>query len=87
VTATDPRPLAELLARAERDIAAQGLSYGSELDEDHAWRCAWNTWRTLQDLLPAVHALLAEHDTGQEASAGVLAEVLPLHRGTAGRAA
>ncbi|WP_042430230.1 hypothetical protein [Streptacidiphilus anmyonensis] len=52
-----PERLAELLARAERDIAAQRDAYGTELDEDRAWRCAWNTWRTLTDLTTAVHAL------------------------------
>jgi len=66
---------------------AQGRSYGGELDEDRAWRCSWNTWRTLTDLLPIVRALLAEHDTEQEPSTDVLAEVLPLHRSTLGSAA
>lgn len=77
----DPANLPTLLARAERDIAAQGRSYGTESDEDHAWRCAWNTWRTLQDLLPAVRVLLAEQDTARrDAPSGVLADVLPLVR-------
>jgi hypothetical protein len=58
-----PEQLAELLDRAEQNIAAQRDAYGTELDEDRAWRCAWNTWRTLTDLTGAVRALLAERDT------------------------
>lgn len=54
----DLAALAALLARAETDIAAQRNAYGTEQDEDTAWRCAWNTWRTLKDLVPAVRALL-----------------------------
>jgi hypothetical protein len=57
-----PEMLAALLKRAERDISAQRDAYGTELDEDRAWRCAWNTWRTLTDLTAAVRALLAERE-------------------------
>jgi hypothetical protein len=62
-TAPGPAVLAVLLDRAERDIAAQRRSYGTEQNEDTAWRCAWNTWRTLQELLPAVRALLDQPPT------------------------
>jgi hypothetical protein len=61
--------LAELLERADRDIAAQRDAYGTELNEDRAWRCAWNTWRTLQDLTAAVCSLSA---------APAAADVVPL---------
>ena len=78
-----PADLPTLLARAEADVIAQGLSYGSELDEDHAWRCSWNTWRTLQDLLPAVRALLDQ----QQPAADTLASVTALHPEPARRTA
>jgi hypothetical protein len=71
-TTTDqptPEMLAALLERADRDIAAQRDAYGTELDEDRAWRCAWNTWRTLQDLTAAVRSL---------STAPATADVVPL---------
>ncbi|WP_037573556.1 hypothetical protein [Phaeacidiphilus oryzae] len=60
IAPTIPADLAALLERAEQDIAAQSHSYRTESDPDHADRCAWNTWRTLQTLVPAVRALLEQ---------------------------
>jgi hypothetical protein len=67
-----PADLADLLSRAEQAVAAQRAAYGTALDDDTATACAWNTWRTLADLLPVLHSLAtaaptarAETDTGR----------------------
>ena len=80
MTAAD---LTDLLALAEQHIAAQGRAYSTESDEDTAWRCAWNTWRTLADLVPAVRALLAQQPTEQPG----LATITTLHPDTPRRTA
>ncbi|MFC5909500.1 hypothetical protein [Streptacidiphilus monticola] len=66
-----PQDLAALLDRAERDIAAQRHAYGTELDDDTAARAAWNTWRTLRELVPAIRALLDSQPTPTGPAAAV----------------
>jgi hypothetical protein len=67
-----------LLTRAEQVIADQRRSYSTEQDEDTAWRCAWNTWRTLQDLIPAVHALIEQPPTPPAAPAARHLQAVPV---------
>jgi hypothetical protein len=67
--APDRDQLAQLLAEAEQAVTAQRRSYATEQDEDTAWRCAWNTWRTLQELIPAVRALIEQPPTPPAAPA------------------
>ncbi|WP_042401519.1 hypothetical protein [Streptacidiphilus carbonis] len=71
--------LAELLERAEADLAAQGRAYRTESDEDGLWRASWNTWRTLGELLPAVRDLI---DQPAEDVPARLALVPPLRPST-----
>jgi hypothetical protein len=74
----DRDQLAALLAQAEQAVIAQRRSYGTERDEDTAWRCAWNTWRTLQELIPAVRVLIEQPPTPPAAPAARHLQAVPV---------